>query len=398
MPYQFEASCRSLLIGSLPLEDHGAASELVFRYTPEIPLWVQLPVHAHEGMMQQFLPGLPGLRSAVDRTYVDTSAPDFDNEVLAFYEEFVAVTEGGADIDHTRFALGADVAPGFAVLMEQLADRPEVPVAVKGQVTGPFTFCTGVHDETRQAIFYNPQLRDAAVKLLALKAVWQVRRLAHLGRPVIIFFDEPALAGFGTSEFISVSREDVSACLAEVIEAVHVAGGIAGVHICANTDWSLVLDSSADIVNFDAYAFFDRFVLYPELIRRFVSDGKILAWGIVPTGNRDDIVKETADSLAEKWYAEIARVEALGIDRRRIVSQSLITPSCGAGTLPLELAEKVLQLTREVSDRVRATLGLTETSLFRYIPSGISGARRLDDFCRLALRAPRSFRQYLKLG
>jgi 23S rRNA G2445 N2-methylase RlmL len=86
-----------------------------------------------------------------------------------------------------------------------------------------------------------------------------------------------------------------------------------------------------------------------------------LAWGIVPTGNRDDIVKETADSLAEKWYAEIACVEALGIDRRRIVSQSLITPSCGAGTLPLELAEKVLQLTREVSDRVRATLGLTET-------------------------------------
>ena len=123
MSYQFEASCRSLLIGSLPLEDHAAASELVFRYTPEIPLWAQLPVHAHEGMMQQFLPGLPGLRSAADRTYVDTSAPSFDNEVLAFYEEFVAVTEGGADIDQSRFVLGADVAPGFAVLMEQLAGR-----------------------------------------------------------------------------------------------------------------------------------------------------------------------------------------------------------------------------------------------------------------------------------
>ena len=359
MTYQFEANGRSLLIGSLPLEDHAAASELVFRYTPEIPLWAQLPVHAHEGMMQQFLPGLPGIRAAAARTYVDTSAPDFDNEVLAFYEEFVAVTEEGADIDRTRFALGADVAPGFAVLMKQLDNRSQAPIAVKGQVTGPFTFCTGVHDETRQAIFYNPQLRDAAVKLLALKAVWQVRRLAHPGRPVIIFFDEPALAGFGTSEFISVSREDVSACLAEVIDAVHGAGGIAGVHICANTDWSLVLDSSADIVNFDAYAFFDRFILYPELIRRFISAGKILAWGIVPTGSRDHIVRETGASLADKWFEEMASVEALGIDRRRIVSQSLITPSCGTGTLPLDLAEKVLQLTREVSDRVRATLGLT---------------------------------------
>ncbi|MGB8334820.1 MAG: hypothetical protein WCE56_10025 [Desulfobacterales bacterium] len=359
MSYQFEANCRSLLIGSLPIEDHAAASELVFRYTPEIPMWAQLPVHAHEGMMQQFLPGLPGIRSAGDRTYVDTSAPDFDNEVLAFYEEFVSVTEGGVDIDRTRFALGAEVAPGFAVLMEQLAERSQAPIAVKGQVTGPFTFCTGVHDENRQAIFYNPQLRDAAVKLLALKAVWQVRRLSDSGRPVIIFFDEPALAGFGTSEFISVSKEDVSACLAEVIEAVHGAGGIAGVHICANTDWALILESATDIVNFDAYAFFDRFILYPELIRRFIAAGKILAWGIVPTGSQDDIVRETAASLSEKWYEEIASVEALGIDRHRIVSQSLITPSCGTGTLPLELAEKVLRLARGVSDRVRATLGLT---------------------------------------
>jgi methionine synthase II (cobalamin-independent) len=359
MSYPFEANCRSLLIGSLPLGDHAAASELIFRYTPEIPLWAQLPVHAHEGMLQQFLAGLPGLRSTAARTYVDTSAPDFDNEVLAFYEDFVAVTEGGANIDRTCFALGTDAAPGFAVLMEQLAERSPPPIAVKGQVTGPFTFCTGVRDETRQAIFYNPQLRDAAVKLLALKAVWQVRRLAQPGRPVIIFFDEPALAGFGTSEFIGVSREDVAACLAEVIEAVHGAGGIAGVHICANTDWSLVLESSADIVNFDAYAFFDRFILYPELIRRFISAGKILAWGIVPTGSRDDIVRETVFSLADKWYEEIASVEALGIDRCRIVSQSLITPSCGTGTLPLELAEKVLQLTRGVSDRVRANLGLT---------------------------------------
>ena len=33
-------------------------------------------------------------------------------------------------------------------------------------------------------------------------------------------------------------------------------GGLVGVHVCANTDWSLVLDSSADIVSFDAYALF----------------------------------------------------------------------------------------------------------------------------------------------
>lgn len=355
MLQHFEADCRSLLIGSLPLKDHAAAGELVFRYTPEIPLWVQLPVFAREGMLQQFLPGFPGVCNDGNRFFVDTTAPDFDAEVLAFYEEYMAVTDGGADINRTRFALGAGVAPGFAVLMDHLATRLQAPLAVKGQVTGPFTFCTGVHDEKRQAIFYNPQLRDAAVKMLAQKAVWQVRRLGEAGRPVIIFFDEPALAGFGTSEFISVSRDDVAACLAEVIAAVHGAGGIAGVHVCANTDWSLILESSTDIVNFDAYAFFDRFILYPELIRRFFASGKILAWGIVPTGDQNDIARESAAALTHKWYQEVERIEKLGIDRRRIFSQSLITPSCGAGTLPVDMAEKVLRLTRAVSERVRAS-------------------------------------------
>ena len=43
MGINFQAECRPVLIGSLPLKDHGEAVRWVFDYTPEIPLWVQLP-------------------------------------------------------------------------------------------------------------------------------------------------------------------------------------------------------------------------------------------------------------------------------------------------------------------------------------------------------------------
>jgi len=36
-----------------------------------------------------------------------------------------------------------------------------------------------------------------------------------------------------------------------------------------------------------------------------------------------------------------------------LLNQSLITPSCGAGSLTPELAEKTLALTKEVSERIR---------------------------------------------
>jgi len=352
MTDHFQPDGLPVLIGSLPLADHGEAIRLVFDYTPDIPLWVQLPVHAEEGMMAQFLPGMPGLAVEPERMFIDAESPTYADELLQFYEEYMAV-EGGADMNNTRFVLKPDTAGGFFAFLDHLRKLPAPPVAVKGQVTGPVTFTTGVTDKNGRAIFYDPQCRDAAVKLLALKARWQVRMLSEFGRPVILFLDEPALAGFGSSEMISISREEITACLGEVIEAVHSEGGLAGIHICANTDWSLALEGSLDIVNFDAYAYFDRFILYPEQIKKFIDGGGILAWGIVPTLSPEDLDRETTGSLVDRWENQMRQVAALGIDESRLLSQSLITPSCGAGSLSIDRALRVLELTKKVSEAVR---------------------------------------------
>ena len=265
----------------------------------------------------------------------------------------MAVTDGNAELSETRFALSEETAKGFFVFVERLKNLEAAPVAVKGQVTGPFTFCTGISDQNKKAIIYDEQIKDAAVKLLALKSRWQVQRLKQFDCPVIIFLDEPALAGFGSSEFISISRDEIAQSLAEVIAGVHAEGGLAGVHVCANTDWTLVLDSAADIVSFDAYAYFDRFILYADQIKAFLDAGKMIAWGMVPTLNPDELEKATTPSLVKKWHQKAAQVEKLGIDLDQLIAQSLITPSCGAGSLSVEQAVKVLKLTREVSEQIR---------------------------------------------
>jgi hypothetical protein len=123
--------------------------------------------------------------------------------------------------------------------------------------------------------------------------------------------------------------------------------------VCANAEWSLILDSPADIVSFDAYAYFDKFILYADDIRNFMAKGKILAWGIVPTLNAEDLEKESTESLIRLWKERAALIEKLGIDAAAIKAQSLITPSCGTGSLTLDQAVKVLRITREVSQTVR---------------------------------------------
>lgn len=356
MVENFQANGLPLLIGSLPIGDHEDAVGLVLKHTPEIPLWVQLPVYKEEGMISQFLPGLPGLTTEGDKAFIDTASETFDGDLLGFYEDYMADVEGKTDPYNSRFALKADTAKGFFVLTEHVGLLPSPPIALKGQITGPITFATSVKNQNGRSIFYDGQLRDAAVKLLARKARWQARQLARFGCPVIIFFDEPALTGFGSSEFISISYEEVAACFEEVIQAVHEEGALTGIHVCANADWSLILESSADIVSFDAYSYFDRFILYSDQIKKFIESGRIIAWGIVPTSNHEDIERETADSLAALWKDKAAQIEALGIDMSVILAHSFITPSCGTGSLSLDHATRVLQLTRDVSAMLRENL------------------------------------------
>lgn len=353
MTKPFQANALPTLIGSIPLGDHEAAADMVATHTPQIPIWAQLPVYPEEGMARQFLPGLPGLVFEGEKFYIDTAGADFEDALLRFYEDYMAVTEGGADLDSSRFALAPDTARGFFVLEERIGRMDPPPRALKGQVTGPITFGTSVKDQSGRAIYYDEQLRDVQVKLLAQKARWQMRRLARFDRPIIIFIDEPALAGFGSSEFISMSREEVSACLEEVISAIHEEGGLAGIHVCANADWSLILESAVDIVNFDAYAYFEQFIIYRDALKHFLENGNTVAWGLVPTLNPEDIEAEETDTLLAAWEERAAALEKLGFDRQRLLTQSLFTPACGVGSLSVEHAQKVLRMTREVSDALR---------------------------------------------
>jgi hypothetical protein len=340
-----------MLIGSLPVADHHEAVAMVLQATPQIPSWPQLPVHPAEGMVPQFAPGMPGLRREDDRIYVDLAADDFESQLAAFYEEFLAVTTDTALLAGSRFALGEAVAGGFYALQEKVLET--APVAVKGQVTGPITFGTGLKDHLGRAVYYDPNARDAAVKLLAQKAVYQIRTFAALNCPIIVFLDEPALAGYGSSEMISISADEIAASLDEINDAIHNAGGLAGIHVCANTDWGVILGTRVDIVNFDTYAYFDRFLLYGEQIQRFIARGGIIAWGLVPTGSAEALAAATVDSLVQRWKEQGDALVALGVDRERLYAQSLITPSCGAGSLNLAQAQRVLALTRDVSARLR---------------------------------------------
>jgi hypothetical protein len=347
-----KTNCLPMLVGSLPIKDHDQAMELILKYTPDIPLWPQLPKYKEEGMVQQYVNGLPGLDICDETLFINAQGDEFDAAYLEFYEEYLMISEGGKELEDSRFTLDSKTAKGFFTFLQHTENKKDSFTAVKAQTTGPFTFATGLVDHNNKAIFYNEQLRDAAIKLLALKAKWQIRRMKEICPQTIMIFDEPAMAGFGSSAFITISADDIKVCFGEVFDAVHDEGGVAGVHVCANTEWSVLFDAGVELVSFDAYSYFDRFILYPEHLKTFFNNGGILASGIIPT-DPELVDKEDGDSLTAKWIAQAEELEKIGIPMEQVLQQSLITPSCGTGSITLEYADKVMALTREVSENIR---------------------------------------------
>ena len=57
--------------------------------------------------------------------------------------------------------------------------------------------------------------------------------------------------------------------------------------------------------------------------------------------------------LIAKLDQGMNRLEKEGVDRKTILRQCLITPSCGLGSLTPDKAEAILKLLREVSDKMQ---------------------------------------------
>jgi len=348
-----------VLIGSLPLDNYATALEWILKATPEIPLWPQLPVNPLERMLSQFSEDIPCVKEEnpagpVGKIYFDTSYAGFDDDMLAFYEDYLNVSENPDALMVSRFITSRERAAGLYLLAEKLNDLPDIK-AVKGQITGPFTLLTGIKDTEGKAGYFDEIARDMVIKSIAMKAAWQVRLLkGGSNRTVLLFIDEPALAGLGSSAFISVSAEEIKEMINEVASAIHLAGGLAGIHVCANTDWGLLLDSEIDILSFDAYGFFDRIAALDQEVDAFFKRGGTLAWGGIPTSHEEDITTETTESLVTLWHKQIKAFIGEHRNEKKILSQTLITPSCGTGSLSPELAWKVLDLTRNVSLSLRS--------------------------------------------
>ena len=336
--FNFEATG----VGSVPFKSEKTACRVIFDNFKSIPFWPQLPKRSFlENMYVQFSERIPGL--ILDETkktvHIDTSLVVRDiEEVYAKYVE--------GDLDY--FAISENYAKGFYEFLEFLKAPSKDIKFVKAQITGPISYALSLTDKNKRATIYDKDLFEVLTKILIMKAKWQIKRLKKVFPNVILFLDEPYLVSIGSS-FVNINADAAFEKFDEAVSAIKAEGVLVGVHCCGNTDFSLLLKRDIDILNFDAYNFTKEFLLYAGDIKDFLKRGGTVAWGMIPCG--DAVDKETGESFLAKSKAAFALLLDKGVAKEK--TSSLITPSCGVGTLDEGTATKVLEFTCDLSRRLQ---------------------------------------------
>ena len=329
-------------VGSWPYINVDNTVDLILENFKDLPAWPQLPKTAfYENMYVQYSEGLPCIviDAKKEKIHFDTSQ-DILSPIQMVYENYLAE-------NYDYFAISEKYAKGLYAFKRRIQQKSKIPM-VKGQTVGPISLGLTLTDENKKLILYNEQMADAIVKTCVCKAVWQAKFLKEIADKVVIFIDEPYLVSFG-SAYVNITRNQIITMLNEIIDKLHGLDVITGVHCCGSTDWSILMDTNIDIINFDAYLYSDSLMLYSEKVNDFLIKNKYIAWGIIPTFE-EKIFSESPESLYDKLIMKQEELVSKGVDRDNIINKTIITPACGVGSLSEKAADKVLELLKKVSE------------------------------------------------
>ncbi len=348
-------------IGSLPFKGEEApvdAIEFIFDNYTNIPFWPQLPHFKRcEDMVLQFTQNLAGFEENKKGCFINQETETFFEKLEELYFDFENVISSANLQDCAKmldkYAITAPYSNTFALFTEKLKEYK--PPFIKGSITGPFTFSTSINCENGKCAFYDETIRDMIVKTLALKALWQIKEFkkASSNSKPIIFMDEPSVSQVGSCAFLTVKNEDVVEMIRQISDIIKKFGGMTGIHCCGKTDWNVSINADVDIINFDAFSFAQNISTYAEQIKNFIEHGGFLAFGIIPTLDKEALRELDENKIMEKFEESLNYLIRKKIPRELILKQSFITPSCGCGSLSIREAVFAVQLTKKLSESLR---------------------------------------------
>lgn len=335
-------------IGSLPHTDPDAAAAFaVGEY--DIATVPSLPNRSPaEGMLAQAaasLPGIGALATLDGLTLLD--ATESPMPVGAIRADPLIADEVEVDVD-----LEGDAFAGLRAFLDLFEAIGHDGKPVKWQFVGPVTLGVALHRAGLDVAEAFPlAARVVRENIVAIsEAIADVLPTSEQ----IVVLDEPSMTALMSPAFpIAPDEAD------DLISTAMAAAGdrIVGVHCCGPCDIATLLASGPKLISVPVH---DELADYAGYLARFLDDGGLIAWGVVPV---DRPVGPSSDrywqALAELWCALVER----GVDATLLRRNALISPMCGLANHQVSQARRLSRLSGEVARKVKDQAAATRFAL-----------------------------------
>jgi hypothetical protein len=304
-PYRFGDGA-SIGVGSLPHRDADAAAafaigEFDIATIPSLPRLSPL-----EGMIEQAAEPLDGSGFTALRTFVDLSQKvSLDGAPVKW--QFVGPVTLGIELINS----GVDTATAF-----------------------------------RQA---------ATVVRTRLEELSEVVTAALPNSPQLVVLDEPWFSDLMSPGF-PIPPDEAVDILSSAMASLPTSS-VVGAHCCGPCDIAMLLASGPSVISVPVSV---DLVEWAGYITRFLDDGGLIAWGVIPT---EGPIPTSADrnwrGLSDVWCSLVQ----LGCDPILLRQQSLVSPACGLAAHSVAVARRIARLTSDVGRRVKDQSAATRLSL-----------------------------------
>ena len=321
-------------VGSVPHLDPVEAAAYAIREF-DIATIPTLPRRSSaELMLGQALVGVPGLSFTADGSIVVDGA---------FVDPYATIT---TDIQSDAF-------DGFRAFIDLARERGLDGAAVKWQFVGPVTLGVALHGAgLDRATAFDLALAVVRARLTSLSQV--VTEALPNSRQMVVL-DEPWFAELMQPGFPLPPDEAIDRMSSAM--AALPASTLTGVHCCAPCDVATLLAVGPNVVSLPVSSELVDWVGY---LSRFLAEGGIIAWGVIPT---DGPVPATAErqwrALSDLWCSLVQ----LGCDPVLLRRQSIVTPQCGLAMHSVPVAQRIAGLTADVGKRVQDQSSATRFAL-----------------------------------
>jgi hypothetical protein len=217
---------------------------------------------------------------------------------------------------------------------------PAVP-AVKTQATGPVTLALGLLSGGHPG----PGLLDCVVGGIVERVESHISWVRSFlpDTEIVLVFDEPGLSGLLVPGF-PIGADDARRMLREVISSCSIR---AGLHCCADTDWSVVASARPALISLDVNSSGAAFDRHAEALAGLTWEGTRFMWGVVPTQ-----AEPLPSDLAVRLQRVVGRLVVAGARLDGLVDGAMFSPACGLAGLSVSQAETVARVVGQVAEDV----------------------------------------------